>query len=119
MPGKPLACFSKGGFLSALCLPLPFRLLVCAEGVLSGTCRDWSDVGRGCLGLTSWEQGRERLKYNKQGEVHFQSRQGSRGERVFAAGEATPYLLLTWGLRVLPTALPASQRVRGWASESR
>lgn len=40
MPRKPLACFSKGGFLSALCLPLPFRLLVCAEGVPFGTCRD-------------------------------------------------------------------------------
>lgn len=64
-------------------------------------------MGRGCLGLTSWEQVREQLKYNKQGDVHFQSWQGSLGERVFAAGEATPYLTINVG-----AASPAHRSAR-------
>ena len=45
---KARSCFSEGGFF---CLPCacrcPFRLLgLCAYGLLLGSCRDWSVVGR-------------------------------------------------------------------------
>lgn len=71
---------------------------------------------QGCLGLTSWAQ--VQLKQDKQGDVHFQTGQDSLGEPAFAAGE-TRLDFLTLGQRFLPTTLRASQRVRGWASESR
>lgn len=56
-------------------------------------------------------------KHNRQGDVHFQTHQSSLGELAFAASEARPYL--TPGLRVPSTALHASQRVSGWASETK